>query len=259
MKMIDWSLEATMKESSKYKAKPSENIRKCLVQVYFPNRNRQLTYFNDRFELQVGDRVYVEGKLAGELGVIIDIQYNFKIRLADFKRVLSVLDTDIHGELHMAGSHFLALEPEVIPLEKIETWYLSPQALEDEIFIGIDDSSFHLLELAQQPIPPEIRERGRNYYQSNRVEYLTLQHGQATAFVVGSHNYQVEFFYQEGFISQLTCNCYFTGFCKHEYATLLQFQEILGRLEKPTYFAAIHKETLFHFAIHGKQDGNILL
>ncbi|MBF0806618.1 MULTISPECIES: hypothetical protein [unclassified Streptococcus] len=35
-----------------------------------------------------------------ELEIIIDFQYNFKIRLANFKRVLSALNTDIHRQLY---------------------------------------------------------------------------------------------------------------------------------------------------------------
>ena len=37
--------------------------QKSLVQVYFPNRNQTLTYFNDQFDLKLGDVVFVDGKL----------------------------------------------------------------------------------------------------------------------------------------------------------------------------------------------------
>ena len=36
--------------------------KKSLVQVYFPKRGMNLSYYNDRFDLQVGDTVYVDGK-----------------------------------------------------------------------------------------------------------------------------------------------------------------------------------------------------
>ena len=42
--------------------------RKSLVQVCFPQRGTNLSYFNDRFDLHVGDIVYVDGKLEGLRG-----------------------------------------------------------------------------------------------------------------------------------------------------------------------------------------------
>ena len=37
--------------------------RKSVVQVCFPETGRSLAYYNDRFNLKAGDRVYVSGKL----------------------------------------------------------------------------------------------------------------------------------------------------------------------------------------------------
>ena len=34
-----------------------------VVQVYFPSRSRELSYYNDRFDLREGDTVFVGGKL----------------------------------------------------------------------------------------------------------------------------------------------------------------------------------------------------
>lgn len=67
--------------------------RKSLVQVYFPDRNTTLTYFNDRFDLYCGDLVYVDGKLTGLIGRITDVNYNFKIKISDYKRVIALVDT----------------------------------------------------------------------------------------------------------------------------------------------------------------------
>lgn len=55
--------------------------RKSLVQVHFDERNMTLAYYNDRFDLHRGDVVYVEGKLEGVRGIIVDVAYTFKIRL----------------------------------------------------------------------------------------------------------------------------------------------------------------------------------
>lgn len=39
-----------------------------VVRVYFPERGRAFSYYNERFDLHEGDVVYVSGKLAGFWG-----------------------------------------------------------------------------------------------------------------------------------------------------------------------------------------------
>ena len=58
--------------------------RKSVVQVSFPGRGGALTYYNDQFDLKVGDRVYVEGKLEGQLGYVAAVNYSFKIKLSEY-------------------------------------------------------------------------------------------------------------------------------------------------------------------------------
>lgn len=93
--------------------------RKSLVQVRFPGKGMALTYFNDLFDLKVGDRVYVDGKLEGQLGHVVDVSYNFMIKISDYKKVIAVVDTNVHGQFHMAGSHFVTFDPATIPAAQI--------------------------------------------------------------------------------------------------------------------------------------------
>ena len=88
---------------------------KSLVQVHFPSKNQTLTYFNDRFDLYPGDLVFVEGKLEGIRGVIRTVTKNFKIKVADYKKVVSVADTRVSGPMYFAGSHFVAFRESVLP------------------------------------------------------------------------------------------------------------------------------------------------
>ena len=76
--------------------------RKSMVEVYFSARNMTLTYFNDKFDLKCGDLVYVEGKLEGLQGRVTGVNYNFKIKVSDYKRVIAVVDTNVSGQLFMA-------------------------------------------------------------------------------------------------------------------------------------------------------------
>ena len=47
--------------------------RKSVVRVHFPSRNMTLAYYNDRFDLQRGDLVFVDGKLEGLRGRVVDL------------------------------------------------------------------------------------------------------------------------------------------------------------------------------------------
>ena len=91
-----------------------------------------LTYFNDLFDLKVGDRVYVDGKLEGQLGHVVDVSYNFKIKISDYKKVIAVVDTNVHGQFHMAGSHFVTFDPATIPAAQISMWFKAPAKEDDE-------------------------------------------------------------------------------------------------------------------------------
>ena len=99
---------------------------KSLVQVYFLERNQTLTYFNDQFDLKRGDFVFVDGKLEGQLGRIVDVSYNFKIKIADYKRVIAVVNTSVSGQFHMAGTHFVTFERSTLPKEQISLWFKAP-------------------------------------------------------------------------------------------------------------------------------------
>ena len=81
-------------EESAYQARQHTDApHPSVVQVYFESRDRSWTYYNDRFDLHEGDLVYVEGKLEGVRGRVVEVSYNFRIKLADYKRVIAVADT----------------------------------------------------------------------------------------------------------------------------------------------------------------------
>lgn len=93
--------------------------RKSLVEVFFSGRNMTLTYYNDQFDLHSGDMVYVDGKLEGLLGRVVEVTYNFKIKLSDYKRVIALVDTTVHGQFFMAASHFVTFDRNAIPADKV--------------------------------------------------------------------------------------------------------------------------------------------
>lgn len=241
--------------------------RKSLVQIRFPGKGMVLTYYNDQFDLKTGDRVYVDGKLEGLLGRVMEVNYNFKIKVSDYKRVIAVVDTDVSGEFHMAGSHFVTFNTTALPIEKIKLWFKAPEKEGEEVISSSDDSAFLLSDLKGMNINGTIAERGHEYYLENRVSYLYLDGAKGFAIVEGSKSYFIEFQYHNGEISHLICDCPCACTCKHEFAAMLQLRETLELIEKhycaqyarSDHFAAIAKGTLFSFAIDGKETGSFTL
>lgn len=247
--------------------KAETSPRKSVEKVHFPLRGQAWSYYNDRFDLHKGDLVFVERKLEGKRGIVVDVNYNYKIKISDYKRVISVADTEVKGEVFFADSHLLAFEPTVIPYEKVSTWFKAPADAEDEIVCGSDDSSFLLEEYDKQKIPFEIYHRGYDYYADDRVIYLSLDGETGHAIVEGSEYYDVDFTYRNGEISALTCDCFCSYTCKHDVAVLLQLNDILktieenyaNKYEQSNYFAAVSKSEFYSMAVGRKEKGSIIL
>lgn len=241
--------------------------RKSVVQVSFASRNMTLAYYNDRFDLHRGDMVYVDGKLEGQRGCVTEVNYNFKIKASDYKRVIAVVDTTVTGRFFMAGSHFVTFDRTALPINKVVTWFKAPMKDNDEFISGYDDTAFQLDDLSGMKVSAAIAERGYDYYMENRVKYICIDGTEGYAIVEGRENYEVEFEYYDGEISGLVCSCFCSYNCKHEFSAMLQLKETLERIEKhyadeyerTEYFAAVSKSMLFSFVIEGKENGSFTL
>lgn len=240
---------------------------KSVVQVYFPERNREYAYYNDAFDLHKGDVVYVDGKLEGLRGQVVDVSHNFKIKLSDYKRVVGKADVNVKGELHMAGSHLVSFDNTVIPYEKVITWFKAPKNSEEEYVQGGDDASFPLNDLVLMDIRPDVADRGSDYYAQNRVVYISIDGNKGRAIVEGSKVYEVEFTYQDGEISNLVCDCFCSYSCKHQFATMLQLRETMEYIEEnhreifaeTNYFSAVSKKAFFSFVMNNRTTGSFTL
>ena len=267
---IGFASEATENKSSEITLPAlQQNIapRKSVVQIHFSGRHMTLAYYNDQFDLHCGDMVYVDGKLEGLIGRVTEVNYNFKIKVSDYKRVIAVVDTDIHGQFFMAGSHFVTFDKEALPSSKAVRWFKAPAKDDDEFVSGNDNTSFSLDDLSGMWVTSVTAERGHEYYMKNKVRYISIDGTKGYAIVEGSKAYEVEFEYQGGEISQLVCSCFCSYNCKHEFATMLQLSETLKTIEKnykaeferAGYFAAVDKGVMFSFAIGGKETGSFTL
>lgn len=240
---------------------------KSVVQIHFPSRNMPLSYFNDRFDLHRGDLVFVDGKLAGLRGRVVDVAYNFKIKVSDYKRVIAVADTNVVGELHLAGSHFVSFDPAAMPYDRVIGWFKPPVNDDDEFISGKDDSSFRLDNLGGMGAGNAVCERGHDYYTANKVVYICLDGQYGHAIVEGTEPYELEFEYKNSEISHLTCSCFCSYPCKHEVAAMLQLRETLdlivrhyaAQYERSNYFSAISKGAFMTFVMDGKETGSFTM
>lgn len=239
--------------------------RKSVVQVSFPDCAHPLRYYNDRFDLREGDRVFVEGSQAGVPGRVISVTYGFKIKLSEYKRVIAVADTAVQGEVFSAGTHLVSFDSQTIPSARVRGWFLPPVDEEDEVSSG-DDRTFSLAELSRMGVTPAIAQRGGDYYERSRVRYLELRGERGFAIVEGERHYEIEFEYRSGEVSGLLCSCPCAYTCKHEFAAMLQLRETLEYIEKNHpealergYFAAVEKGSFLSIVMGGEGTQRITL
>ena len=170
--------------------------RKSVVQVCFPARGLTCAYYNDAFDLHCGDLVYVDGKLEGLRGRVVDVSYTFKIKLSEYKRVIGKADTDVKGELYFAGSHFVAFDSSVIPFEKVISWFRAPENPDEEYVFGSGDDTFSLNSLEEMNLQPGIAKSGKGYYADNNVVYIAVDGTKGdikTAFLDGGPSLKIHF------------------------------------------------------------------
>lgn len=238
--------------------------RNSVVDVYFPADGRTLAYLNTRFDLSVGDVVFVEGSMKDKVGRVADIRYGFRVRKSEYKHIISRADTEVHGTFYPAGSNFLTFDPGAVNREKIRTWFFPPVADEDEFVEGEDDYTFSLYNLGDMRVTPLIAGRGQEYYSNSRVLYLCMDAAAGYAIVDGTSPYEVEFRCEDGMISNLKCSCFCSFDCKHEVAVMLQLKEILEIIEKNysfnsdklSYFALINRSVFFNYAFSATEGAS---
>ena len=248
-----------MVTTSQEMAKP----RKSVVQVYFPHRGTGWAYYNDSFDLKVGDFVYVEGKLEGYRGQVTEVNYSFKIKLSDYKKVIAVIDTDVKGDFFLAGPRLVSFDRNAIPFSKIVNWFKAPEK-DEEYAVGNDyESRFSLDNLNEMNVSSYVAE-GYDYFIENRVLFLELDGTIGRAVVEGSKIYEIEFDFKDGEISNLKCSCFCSGACKHGFAAMLLLKETLELINldyeaEDGYFATISKGAFMNVVMSNKLSGKISL
>ncbi len=262
MRVVGFGREETKQEQETVlqNGSSTEQIEavRSLVSVRFDGKDRALTYYNDRFDLKEGDRVFVSGKLEGKPGVIESVTTRFRIRLSDYERVLSLAQTPIAGTYSHKGSMMLSYDPAALPPEEYRKWILPPKDDADssgEIVFG-DGYEIDLKSPGDaEGFDPDVMERALGYLREDRVGYVSVRSGTGRAYVRGSRWYEVDFFLKNGIISEAYCDCPFPGLCKHLLAVtvLLGALDHHGEIDLEKDFVMIEADQFWNMIRHNDQ------
>ncbi len=233
---------------------PKEELNpvRSLVSVRFIRDGRAFTYYNDKFALEVGDHVFVSGKLAGQLGIVEKVTTKFKINLADYQRVISKASVAIHGTYESMLDKMVSYDREALSPEEFRAWILPPahwdgdgnEDQEDEIIVG-DGYELNLSELeGNDDVNATILERAVDYCRSGKVAYICVRDGVGTAFVDGTSWYEINFRLCGDTMTEMYCDCPYPGLCKHLLAVALTVRALVkhGSLDPDADFVAIGED-----------------
>ena len=214
---------------------------KSLVQVRFPEINRTYAYYNDRFDLREGDLVFVTGKLAGTCGVVDSVNYKFKINLADYERVIAQPEVRLSGTYYPIIDKMVSYDADAVSPDTFRSWVKAPVADDDEDkpeFVMGEGYSFELDHFFEdEAVDQEVFHRAVNYCNEGLVQYRSGRDGVGTAFVEGTRWYEVNFKFENGYVSDMYCECPYPSLCKHNLAVLITLRELLKKAEKDEFTA----------------------
>ena len=176
-----------------------------------------------------------------------------------------MINTNVEGDFYFAGSHIVSFDKNAIPFSKVLAWFKAPENDAEYVSGDGEDKGFSIDDLSGMKITHNIADRGYDYFMENKVVYVELDENTGHAIVEGRENYEIEFNYINGEISNLKCSCYCSGACKHEFAAMLQLQESLDFITQNysdkfnDYFAAITKGMFVNTLMNKKISGKISL
>lgn len=197
---------------------------RSVVTVRFEN-GKEYPYYNDEFDLKIGDVVYVDGKLAGKAGRVIDVTRKFKVSLDFYKRVLAKLNLELHGEFERVNGFMLCRE-NAASFEQVNAW-LNPPVIrekEEEFFIG-DGYEVALDKINKCPEITECEyDDATELYLDGEVKFISVKNGSGKAIVKNRGYHTVDFSFKNGMAKNLYCDCISPNFCKHMIAVCFALQ-----------------------------------
>ena len=226
---------------------------------------REYPYLNDRFELAVGDRVYVDGKLAGLPGTVTEVLTQFKVSLKYYKYVLQKIDYTVKGEFRTAGNYYVTTQNRALPFEQLAAWIKAPEPVgegeEEEQFLCGDGYEIDLDKLDDEEdydsaVDPGALWDGQELVDSGRLKFVTVSGGKGAALLQSDkHAATVDFDFDAGNrrMTNVYCDCICPRLCKDMAAVACLLGRMLadGSLPEPDF--TLIKRNLFRRVIENNE------
>ena len=220
---------------------------RSLALVRFIGDGRAFTYYNDLFDLAVGDRVFVSGKLAGKPGIVEKITTKFRINTADYKRVIAKTCTSVRGTYEAMIDKMVSYDGCAMSPEEFRSWILPPKQAEGdeegEILTG-EGYELSLPNLEEdEETEREALDKAVEYCRSGKVAYISVINGVGKAFIEGSKWYEIDFRLNGDMMTGMYCECMYPGLCKHLLAAAITIRALAktAGLDTERDFTAIDK------------------
>lgn len=221
--MIGFSILNKEKEKENIEintAPTEEKPVRSVVTVHFIN-GREYPYYNDMFDLKVDDIVYVDGKLVGIPGRVIDVTKKFKVSLDFYKRVTAKLNLEFCGEFKKNSCFMVSNNPDTLKMNQVKSWYFPPRDEEEQFFVG-DGYEVKLSDIMNSEDIDDIDFADAvDIVRDGEVKFITVKNGKGFAIIKRNKPHLVEFEYSNGVVKNLLCDCIKPNLCDHSLAVCI--------------------------------------
>ncbi len=230
-----------------------------LVSVRFDSCNKALTYYNDLFALKTGDRVFVSGKYAKEVGTVDSVTTKFRIRLSDYEKVISLAQTPVQGTYRPVLDKMVSTDADAVSPEDFKTWFLPPDTPADDpenVIVSGEGWEIPLDDLTgAEDSEQAVFDRAVRYCNEGKVAYVSVRNGIGKAFVEGSQIYELDFRLNGRMLTEGYCGCPYPRLCKHLLAVALTLSVFTktGAFDPDGDFVIIDPGRLFYMIRHSGQ------
>lgn len=232
MKKIGFSVNTDEKKHEVKTLVPmlEETPVKSVVYVRFDD-GKEYPYYNDKFNLKVGNFVFVDGKLQGKLGRVTKVLTKFKVSTKYYKNVLRKLDTNFHGKFKKSASFMLAKEDIELDFEMIDNWFIPPVVLKDdeepEEFLCGEGYEFNISDITNgDEIDQYEYDEAIDILCDNGVKAIAFIDGCGHAVVKRNKVHTVDFMIEDGKIKDIYCDCITPDFCRHSLAVCVAIKTL---------------------------------
>lgn len=183
-----------------------------VVEVKFDD-GRQYPYYNDKFDLKVGDVVFADGKLFGRPGRVVSVTEKFKVSLDYYKRIISVLDLSFHGSFRRVQGFMVCEGETTLTAEQVKGWFLPPSEKEEEFIKGKGETI-----VLEECLPFDEAElcKAEAIFYEERCHFVSVVNKKGFALVEGKRGiYTLDFTFENGVADNLFCDCIKPTACGH--------------------------------------------